>query len=218
MDTSQSMLDVLKFSQEAAIRFLNTIPRARDLLTIFFDQDILISRYDSENQQGLIDRIQSAKGGGMTAFYDAVATYVSRVQEGPGRKVMVVLTDGDDTTSELTFPNLVPLIRSSPVTIYVVAFDGNVQGGRNGPAALRARTALNDMANLTGGEVFRPQTSKDLPQVYARIIDELKAQYVLGFVPDEKARDGRYRRLEVEVKRKGYKVRHRRGYYAPEVP
>ena len=66
--------------------------------------------------------------------------------------------------------------------------------------------------------IYLHQTSKDLPQVYARIIDELKAQYVLGFVPDEKARDGRYRRLEVEVKRKGYKVRHRRGYYAPEAP
>ena len=151
----------------------------------------------------------------MTAFYDAVATYISRVQEGPGRKVMVVLTDGDDTTSELTFANLAPLIRSSPVTIYVIGFDGAFQGGRNGPAAMRARTALNDMANLTGGEVFRPQTSKDLPQVYARIIDELKAQYVLGFVPDDK-RDGRYRHLKVEVKRKGYKVRHRQGYYAPE--
>ena len=76
MDTSQSMLKELKLSQEAATRFLEAIPRARELYTIFFDQDLRVSRYDSENQQGLYDRIHEAKGGGDTALYDAIAVYL----------------------------------------------------------------------------------------------------------------------------------------------
>ena len=97
LDTSSSMLKELKLSQEAASRFLEAIPRARELYTIFFDEDIRVSRYDSENQQGLFDRIHAAKGGGNTALYDAIAVYLSRVQDGSGRKVLVLFTDGEDT-------------------------------------------------------------------------------------------------------------------------
>jgi hypothetical protein len=99
MDTSQSMLQELKLSQEAATRFLHAIPRRRELITIFFDQDIRVSRYDSENQQGLFDRIEQAKGGGDTALYDAIAVYLSRVAGGTAARCLVVFTDGDDTTS-----------------------------------------------------------------------------------------------------------------------
>ena len=129
MDTSQSMLEELKLSQEAATRFLQAIPRARELITIFFDQDIRLSRYDSENQQGLFDRIEQAKGGGNTALYDAMAVYLSRVAGGTGRKVLVVFTDGDDTTSALSVGELIRLVRSSTVTIYPIAFTGGLQAG-----------------------------------------------------------------------------------------
>jgi VWFA-related protein len=94
LDTSESMLKELKLSQEAAIRFLENIPRARDLLTIFFYQDIRISRYDSENQQGLFERILRLVR--HTALYDAIAVYLSRVQDSAGRKVLVLLSDGED--------------------------------------------------------------------------------------------------------------------------
>ena len=69
---------------------------------------------------------------------------------------------------------------------------------------------------MTGGQVYWPGTSRDLPGIYDKILDELKAQYVLGFVSDNLARDGRYRKLKVEVKRKGLKVRHRDGYLIPK--
>ena len=122
LDTSSSMLKELKLSQEAASRFLEAIPRARELYTIFFDEDIRVSRYDSENQQGLFDRIHAAKGGGNTALYDAIAVYFSRVQDGTGRKVLVLFTDGEDTRSALDFTDVVKLVRSGRVTIYAIAF------------------------------------------------------------------------------------------------
>ena len=111
MDTSESMLQELKLSKEAAVRFLDSIPRARDLLTIFFDQDIQISRYDSENQQGLIRRIHEAKSGGNTALYDAIASYLARVQDTGGRKIMVLFSDGEDTLSSIGAPELNQALR-----------------------------------------------------------------------------------------------------------
>jgi len=213
LDTSESMLKQLKLSQEAAIRFLENIPRARDLLTIFFDQDIRISRYDSENQQGLFQRILEAKGGGNTALYDAIAVYLSRVQDSSGRKVLVVLSDGEDSTSELAMGQLIELVRSSSVTIYPIAFTAGFATG--GTRAIRAKSFLLGLAEMTGGQLFAPNASRELAQVYERILSELSAQYVLGFTSDDARRDGKFRKLKVVVKRKGLKVRHRQGYRAP---
>lgn len=212
-DTSESMIDQLKLSQEAAVRFLEAVPRARDLITIFFDQDIRISRYDSENQQGLFDRIREAKGGGNTALYDAIAVYLSRVEDSTGRKVLVVFTDGEDSTSGLGLPELIRLVQSSSVTIYPIAFMGGFPAA--GSRALLPRAFLLRLAELTGGRVFSPTTSRDLPGIYARILDELSSQYVIGYTSDNPRRDGKYRKLRVEVQREGLKVRHRAGYQAP---
>lgn len=213
LDTSESMLSELKLSQEAATRFLENIPRARNLLTIFFDHDIRISQYDSENQQGLIERLQKAKGGGNTALYDAIAVYLSRVQDSGGRKVLVMFTDGDDSVSETTLPEILKLVRGSEVTIFPIAFTGGAPAGS--ARSLKPMAFMRELAETTGGEMFRPSASRDLANVYQKILDQLSAQYVLGFVSDNPKRDGRYRKLSVEVKTPGLKARYRTGYYAP---
>lgn len=213
MDTSASMLQELKLSQEAAVRFLEAIPRAHDLVTIFFDDDIRLSRYNSENQQGLFERIAEAKGGGDTALYDAISVYLSRVQDAGGRKVLVLFTDGDDTRSALSLTDTLQLIRSSGVTIYPIMFTGGMQSGS--ARALRSKNVLEQMAELSGGAVFTPRSSKDLAGIYARILQELQSQYVLGYVSDDPAHDGKFRRLKVEVAGKTLRARHRAGYFAP---
>ena len=135
-DTSESMRRDLRLSQESAVRFLESIPRARDLLLVFFDRDIRISRYNSENQQGIFSRILETRGSGHTALRDAITVYVSRVFDTPGRKVLVIFTDGDDTTSDVPVQEVQRLVRSSEVTIYPVAFPGE---GR--PNSSRTRCA-----------------------------------------------------------------------------
>jgi Ca-activated chloride channel family protein len=209
LDTSSSMLKELKLSQEAASRFLEAIPRARELYTIFFDEDIRVSRYDSENQQGLFDRIHAAKGGGNTALYDAIAVYLSRVEDGSGRKVLVLFTDGEDTRSAIAFNDVVKLVRSGRVTIYAIAF--GMTGG--GPArALRPRAVLEQLASMTGGQVFTPRSSRDLAGIYDRILEDLAAQFVIGYVSDNPLRDGKLRKIKVTSKVPGLSVRHRTGY------
>jgi Ca-activated chloride channel family protein len=213
-DTSESMRKDLKLSQESAIRFLDAIPRARDLLLIFFDRDIRISRYSSENQQGIFGRILEAKGEGFTALYDAIAVYVSRIAETPGRKVLVIFTDGDDTTSQVPPHEVQRLVRSTEVTIYPVAFPGAHRP--NTADALRARSFLVSLAEASGGRVFQPAASRELAGIYQSILDELGTQYVLGYVSDNPKHDGKFHRITVELKRPGLKVRHRPGYEAPK--
>jgi len=214
LDTSESMAKEIRLTQEAATRFLEAIPRARDLLTIFFDQDIRVSRYDSEHQQGLFERIVGARASGNTALYDAIAVYLSRVQDSGGRKVLVLLTDGEDTTSELTLDQIVRLVRSSSVTIYAIAFPGEYSYGT--ARFTSARSFLLFLAEQTGGRVFCATESKDLPPIYEKILDELSSQYVLGFTSDNTGRDGKYRKLRVDLKRKDLRVHARAGYFAPK--
>jgi VWFA-related protein len=210
LDTSTSMLEQLKLSQEAATRFLESVPRARELITIFFDHEIRVSRYDSENQQGLYDRIHAAKGGGDTALYDAMAVYLSRVQGMSGRKVLVLFTDGEDSRSELMLPEVMQLLRSSRVTVYSICFPSFAPGSTR---AVKSRAVLQQFADLTGGAIFNPSQSRDLAAIYQKILDELGAQYVLGYVSDNQKADGKLRRLVVELpNRKDLKVRHRTGY------
>ena len=212
-DTSESMRKDLKLSQESAIRFLDAIPRARDLLLVFFDRDIRVSRYSSENQQGIFGRILETKSEGFTALHDAIAVYMSRAMGTPGRKVLVVFTDGDDTTSQLSPAEVQRMVRSSDVTIYPVAFLG--AHSPNSGEALRARSFLYSLAELSGGRVFQPTASRELAAIYQSILDELGTQYVLGYVSDNPKRDGKFRRIAMEVKRPGLKLRHRPGYDAP---
>jgi Ca-activated chloride channel family protein len=213
-DTSESMRKDLRLSQESAIRFLETIPRAKDLLLIFFDRDIRISRYSSENQQGIFGRILETKGEGYTALHDAIAVYISRVAGTPGRKVLVLFSDGDDTTSQVPAQEVQRLVRSTDVTIYPVAFAGEYR--RNSTEALRARSFLHSLAQLSGGRVFQPTASRELAAIYQSILDELGTQYVLGYTSDNPKHDGRYRRITVELSRPELRVRHRPGYDAPK--
>lgn len=211
MDTSESMVKELKLSQQAAIRFLQAVPRARDLVTVFFDQDIQVSRYDSEQQQGLVDRIQSLKGGGWTALYDAIAVYLSRLEDsGPGRKVLVLFTDGEDSRSATTLGEVLKLVRASPVTVYAISFSQGLTRSRQLPA----QAFLRGIVEMTGGEVFQPTSGRDLPGIYDKILQQLSAQYVIGYQSDNPKRDGRFRRLKVEAAEPALRVRHREGYVA----
>lgn len=212
MDTSESMIQNLKLQQHAASRFLSTVPRARDLLTIFFDQDIRVSRYDNEHQQGLLNRIHETKGGGNTALYDAVTVYLDRAMFAGGRQVMVVFSDGEDSISSMSATQVYDLVRSCNVTIFPIAMTGGT-GATN--RAARARVFLNQLAILSGGQVFHPGSARDLGKIYDTILAQIEAQYVIGFAPKADARLDKFRKLKLEVIRKGLEARHRKGYFPP---
>ena len=131
----------------------------------------------------------------------------------PPFEVLVVLTDGDDSTSAIGQGELLELVRSSGVTIYPISFSAGFPAGSS--RGLKAKAFLMGLADLSGGHVYTPHASRDLAEVYQKILDELSSQYVLGFTPTDTPRDGKHRKLKVEVKGKDLDLRHRAGYRAP---
>jgi Ca-activated chloride channel family protein len=104
------------------------------------------------------------------------------------------------------------MVRGSSVTVYAVAFSQGLTQSRRAPA----KAFLTGLAEMTGGEVFNPTSSRDLPAIYDKILQQLSAQYIVGFVSDNPKRDGKFRRLKVELAEPEMRVRHREGYQAPD--
>jgi Ca-activated chloride channel family protein len=208
-DTSQSMSRVLRDAQHGAARFLQAVPRARSLWVVFFEDVIHLSRYESQMQQSLFDRIYSSTSGGNTHLFEAIAAALTRIQGGAGRQVVVLFTDGEDVGSSVSRREVIDLVRSNSATIYPIAFSGSTR------SAASARSFLRDLAKTTGGRVFRPSRTHEFSRIYEEILEDLANQYVLGYVSDRPSNDGRFRKIKVKVKRKNLKVRHRIGYQTP---
>lgn len=211
-DTSASMGDSIDLSRSAAIKFLNSLPEARDITLVDFDDEVRVAKYGQADFARLVERIRRRKPAGLTALYDALGVYLDGATEDSGRTVLVVYTDGGDTRSATAFSGLMDLVRASDVTIYAVGFLEQLSG--SGRAEQRAR--LQQLTDATGGHAVFPLSMKDVEKAYARIVEEVRAQYLIGYVSTNPARDGKWRKVEVRVKGRsgGLKLSTRKGYFA----
>jgi Ca-activated chloride channel family protein len=157
----------------------------------------------------LRNAIQQTRAGGGTKLYDAV--YVASedlLKDEIGRRVMVVLSDGDDTLSELAKRDAIKAAQEQDVVIF----------GLGIRSADTNYGALKDFSQDTGGLFVDSEIDLDrLREAFAKINGEIKNQYSIGYVSQNKARDGAFRKIEIKVKKRGLKVKHRKGYYAPSV-
>jgi Ca-activated chloride channel homolog len=211
-DTSESMEKDLAFSRNAAIKFLKTFSTAVDFTLVEFADDVRAARFAQAEFPRLVERIRSGKAKGRTSLYDAVTVYLGSAFEQSGRKVLVIFTDGDDTSSSRRWDETVRLLRASDVTVYPMGFLSN-----RGSARLLLQSKLMEIARLTGGRAVFPGTMKELDPLYASIASEIQGQYVLGYVPTNAARDGKWRKVEIKLKHPPERVqlRTREGYFAP---
>lgn len=211
VDTSDSMLETLRRSQEAAVRFLMNLPNAQEIIVVFFDQTQRVERFDREHPEALFERLKTIPDGGNTALRDAIVFSLRALGGSGGRSALVLLTDGIDTVSATTPPALDKAIQSTAVTIYPVAYRAAPTGeGRDPREALQA---LKRLAQGTGGRLFELPNEQALPGVLDEIVADLREQYVLGFAPDPAGSPGRLRKLSVKVPGHGkVVVRHRVGY------
>ena len=129
------------------------------------------------------------------------------------RQAIVVLSDGEDTTSLVSFEEVMELAKRSETVIYTIGLQPRE------PSALKgfreAEFVLRQFAQETGGRSFFVQKAEELTGVYGQISDELSSQYTMGYAPKNAKRDGAWRRLMVQVGRSNVTVRTKRGYYAP---
>jgi VWFA-related protein len=210
-DCSGSMEEDIRFSRSAAIKFLNTLPDAADVTLVDFDTEVRVTRYSQADFPRLVERLRRRKPDGYTAMHDAMGVYLDGAAGEEGRKIFVLYTDGMDNSSAMTFSETLDLLRASDVTMYAVGFLGSVGASRT----MEQRMRLQQMTEATGGLAFFPQALKDLDATYAKVVEEIRAQYTLGYVSANTRTDGNWRKFEIKVKRPGVKVRSRKGYFAP---
>jgi Ca-activated chloride channel homolog len=217
LDTSGSMADDLKDARTASISFVNALDRAADVTLVDFDTQVRVARFAAADYPRLVERIRERRADGWTALYDAIGVYLDGAQHQDGQKVLVLYTDGGDTTSSLTFKDMLDLVKASDVTVYAVGYMEH----QSSSSRISQRADLQRLATLTGGLAFFPASGRDLEGVFDRIRAELASRYSLGYVSTDPRTDGAWRGVEIHLLRpdlKGVRLRTRTGYYAPYKP
>ena len=217
LDVSGSMERDIHDVRTAVVKFLNANASAIDFTLVDFDTEVRVGRYGAGEIDRLIERIRRRKADGWTALFDAVGVYLNGVGPLDGQKIMLLYTDGGDTRSELTFSDLIDLLKASDVTVYAVGYLEN----QSSSGRVQAQSQLQRMAMVTGGQAFFPSNIKELDKIYEKIQREIAARYSLGYLSTDTRTDGAWRKVEIKVKRgdlKGAKLRTRSGYFAPYRP
>jgi Ca-activated chloride channel family protein len=224
MDTSGSVAGKLKFEQESAKNFIYTVTRLRKDRVAFatFDHEIKL-RQDFTDKLDLLDKAVDSvnKPGNRTLFYDAVWQFCDeKMRSVPGRRVLVVITDGDDNNySRATLNDAIDIAQRTETTIFAISTKagiGTVGGVERGQVAGEADKTLQKLCEETGGSAFFTGDILELERAFTRISKELRATYLLTYTPTNNKYDGSKRKIEVKLadSRDGLKVRTRKEYKA----
>lgn len=220
LDVSESMAGEIGFVRTAAIKFLNALERAADMTVVDFDTEVRVARFSQGDFPRLVERIRQQKVSGLTALYDAIGVYLDGAADQDGRTIMLLYTDGGDTRSTLTLPELMELLKASNVTVYAIgALAHQSLSGR-----FPQERVLRQIAEVTGGQAFFPADVKELDKVYGQVLAELRelrAQYTIGYLSTNGKRDGAWRKVDVKLNKpgaRGLRIRARKGYFAPYTP
>jgi Ca-activated chloride channel homolog len=223
VDTSASMNDKMATAQQAAIGFIQRM-RADDVLTIVdFDSRAEILQGFTSDQALLTAAIKRTTAGGSTSLYNAVYVALNEFkkvraansQQEVRRQAIVVLSDGEDTSSLVPFEEVLELAKRSEVAIYAIGLKDRNARMRPMGGFSEADFVLKQFAQETGGKAFFPASAVELPAIYGQVADELAAQYTIGYASRNTRRDGRWRRVVVRVERPNAIARTKQGYYGP---
>jgi Ca-activated chloride channel family protein len=236
LDTSNSIRDRIKFEQEASVNFLYSVLRRNkdESFVMTFDDEPQIIQPFSSDTGILRDQILKTRAGGGTAIYDAIyeacVKQLSHPPRPPGdqpdvvRRVMILISDGDDNLSSHTRSEAIEMAQRTSVVIYTISTSTQwiaITGtdANKTPDRKFLKTdgdkILQELADETGGRAFFPYRVDDLDQSFQDIGDELRNQYSIAYLPTNSVLDGRYHKISIEVpEHKGYQVRARRGYFS----
>jgi Ca-activated chloride channel family protein len=219
LDSSASMEDKLETLQVAAVNFVKRLKPTDIAQVIDFDSRVEIRQTFSGNQAELESAIKRTAAGGSTSLHNAIYIALKELkkvkavsEEDVRRQALIVFSDGEDTSSLISFDEVLDLAKRSETALYTIALRGldtQTKGFRE------AEFVMRQLAQETGGRAFFPARIEDLDSVYSQIADELASQYTVGYSSKNARRDGAWRRLVVQVARANTTPRTKRGYYAP---
>ncbi len=216
IDTSPSTMRDFKLEVASARKFVHSILRREDHLSVFqvtenIDQ---LTRFTSD-MKTIEHGIDGLRVGPGTSIYDAIFLCSDALLDREGRKVLVLITDGGDTTSKTDYNNALRRAQQSEAIVYsIIVVPVEADAGRN----LGGEHALIQISKDTGGKYYYADGEQQLDDAFRKISDELRTQYLLGFYPSRKVSDSPFRRIQVDLMKKDaqgrpYQVRHRAGYY-----
>lgn len=219
LDTSSSMDPKLPTAQAAALRLVKALGTEDEAEVIGFNHHIQCLQTVTRDKGALEAAIRATRAEGATGLYNALYVALRELQrnsrpEEVRRRAIVVLSDGEDTTSKITDDQVLELARKVGVGVYPI----NLRSTTSDPRSLQGSTMTFFMTALgrdTGGQSHFPKQIADLDSVYDRIAEELHSRYSIGYVPTNPNRDGTFRRIVIRALRTATQVRHRVGYYAP---
>lgn len=233
VDVSRSQENLIDIERNAASQFFANMLRKKDeaFLISFGEEAELLQDYTSSPrllEEGLRQlRVSSAVGGlhpgpvptvGQprgTVLYDAVYLAATEKLRGEvGRKVMVLITDGNDQGSRLTRSQAIEAAQKADAVIYSIDYLDPTAYGPFGFGGGGGEGELRRMSDETGGRVFKVDRKHTLPEIFKEIQDEMRSQYAIGYTPANDVKDGSYRRLDIRMDNKDLKVQARKGYYA----
>jgi VWFA-related protein len=217
IDTSQSVRDRFKFEQEAAIEFLSqTIrPKYDQSFVMGFDLKPQVTQDFTNDRDKLVAGIHDLQPGNLTAVYDAVYyacrdKFVKQTQTGPVRRAIILLSDGNDNSSNVTRERAIEMSQRAEVAVYTISTNLTRSGGKG-------RKNLERIADATGGRSYAPRQITEVADAFASIQEELRSQYAVSYKPEAFKLDDHYRTIEVQAhNQKGLRIRSRKGYRARE--
>ena len=210
-DTSGSMGQDIQLARSAAIRFLNTLPDAKDMTLVDFDTEVRVAKYGQQDFPRMVERIRNRKPDGWTALYDALGVYLDGAHEDEGRTILVLYTDGGDTRSNVSFGDVMTFVKASDVTVYAIGLLEH----QSSSVKSELRMRLAQITEATGGQAFFPFSMKEVDSAYEKILSQIRAQYSLGYASSNEKADGQWRKVEIKVKRPDVRIQARKGYFAP---
>jgi Ca-activated chloride channel family protein len=222
LDTSTSMERKLPVAQEAAAGFARRLTSKDVAQIIDFDSQAQILQTFTNDKAALEQAIRRTQAGGSTSLYNALYTALTELKGMRGqtqgdvrRQAIVALSDGEDTSSLVTFDDVLDLAKRSEVAVYSIGLrekgDPAMSGKWN-----EADYILRTLAQETGGRPYFVDDVSQLPAIYSQIADELANQYSVGYVSKNPKRDGVWRKINVRVTRPNTAARTKAGYFAPK--
>ncbi len=213
IDTSASMTDKREKVASAALAMVKASNPDDEVFIINFNEKAILSREFTNNTRDLENALRNLQPNGETAMRDALLLGIEHLRHRAHRdkKVLLVVTDGEDNSSMETQSHLAEAAQQNGVIVYGVG----LLGAEEPAGAERAKKQLTELTQQTGGRVWFPNDVAEIANVTPEIAHEIRNQYVLGYTPTNLAADGTYRKIRVDVDAPGVTVRTRAGYYAP---
>ena len=224
VDISGSMRSKINLVTKAAQAFINSrIPEDETFLVGFNDEVELLEDFSTDVDL-IADSLDNIIVSGGTALFDAIYLGVQKANEGSKpKKAIILISDGEDRDSYYKLKEVLSKVQESDTQIYSIGFldptpDKGLFGRFTKSDEEKAREALQQISEETGGKPFFPEEIDEITQIVQEIGNELRNQYGIGFLSSNPERDGSWRRLKISLadKEESYRIRFRRGYYAPK--